>query len=61
MKKIRKGHMPNQAFGQVAKKPQSKIPGTDRGEFSKMPAGPSVGKSAKGPAARAKRLKGVMI
>ena len=60
------------ATGIVAKKPKAMIPGTDRGQMSKMPQGPSVGMPARGPAvahpmnkmahaARAKRLKGVRI
>jgi hypothetical protein len=46
------GEAPRRAFGHVAKKPASKIPGTDRGQFSKVPEGPSVGMSAKGPKVR---------
>jgi hypothetical protein len=46
---------PNKAFGAVAKKPEADMPGKDRGQFSKMPAGPMAHK------ARAGRLKGVKI
>lgn len=63
-KKMKKSTPPHKAFGAVAKKPESKVPGTDRGQFSKMPEGPSVGMSARGSIAhkaRGSRLKGVKI
>lgn len=64
MKTLKKGHQVNQAVSLDSKKSPSKTPGVDRGVMSKMPQGPSVGMSARGPMvhkARANRLKGVKI
>jgi hypothetical protein len=64
MKKKMTSRAPTKAYGKVAKKPASTVPGTDRGQFSKLPAGPSTGMMARGPMAqkaRAGRLKGVKI
>ena len=66
---LRQGHQVNQAVSLVADKPKSRVPGTMRGQMSKMPQGPSVGMDAKGPdvkrggthASRGKRLKGIVI
>ena len=63
-KKMKKSSPPHKAFGESAKKPASKVPGTDRGAMSKMPEGPSVGVKARAPMvhkARAARLKGIRI
>ena len=64
MKTLKPGHQVNKAVGLDSKKSPSKTPGVDRGVMSKMPAGPSVGVKAKGPAvhkAREGRLKGVKL